>query len=208
MAEFLENIEIFGASNPTELRIKNTKSIYSESFYFEDIYSDARVKRFIKSVERLVRNSEEYTEYLAYLHSSSDYFNRDNFLSNINDEVASIELHHYPFTLYEISEIVLNKNIMDNKKVTTFDVAKEIMDLHAKNLIGLIPLSITVHELAHTGRLNIHKDQIFGDYSTFMSIYNKAISADLKHKVDKMESQEGFNLNIKTFLQDGDHGDS
>lgn len=205
MAEFIENIQ---AGNDDDIRIKNDKSIYSEAFYFEDIYSDTRVKRFIKSVEHMVRKSDEYTEYLAYLHSSSDYFNRDNFLSNIDDNVASIELHHYPFTLYEISEIVLNKNILDNKKVTTFDVAKEVMDLHSKNLVGLIPLSKTVHELAHTGSLNIHKEQIFGDYNTFIDVYKKAISNEAIHKVEQMESREGFNLNIRQFIKDGDSDDT
>ena len=50
-------------------------------------------------------------------------------------------------------------------------VAKEVMELHYKLLVGLIPLSQTVHELAHNSRIFIPSDKVLGRYDLFVSLY-------------------------------------
>ena len=186
MIEIIENIK--SINNEDTIKIKNDKSIYSENFYFEDIYSSSRVNRFIKSVERMIRNSDEYKEYIGYLHSSSNFFNKDNVLSNITQDVAEIEIHHYPISLYDLVDIILTKNISIKQKVTSFDISREIMELHAKNMVGLIPLCTTNHELAHANILGISKDQIFGDYNKFVKENEKYIRKDLLFKIERLNN--------------------
>ena len=68
------------------------------------------------------------------------------------------------------------------------------MELHFKNLIGLVPLSKTNHELAHNGKLFLSKNQIFGNYTKFMEKYDDALDAQLKERISKMEELSNKNI--------------
>ena len=72
----------------------------------------------------------------------------DNITSNITED-ANIEFHHYPFTLYDIVDIVLCNYLIKGKPITSFYIAEEVLDLHFKMKIGIVPLTTTNHELAH-----------------------------------------------------------
>ena len=74
-------------------------------------------------------------------------------MGNISTLDTDLEFHHYPFTLYDICEIVVMKGAADQKYESSFSAAKKIMDLHYKNIIGLVPLTKTNHELAHDGKI-------------------------------------------------------
>jgi hypothetical protein len=52
-------------------------------------------------------------------------------------------------------------------------VAKEIMILHYRLLIGLIPLSITAHQLAHDSQLFIPVTNVLGKYNLFVESYGQ-----------------------------------
>jgi hypothetical protein len=167
--------------------IKSDSSFYAESFYFKKIYDDQEFKRFVQNTERLIRGSREYNKYVELLRTNLHALNIDSILSNITTADAELEFHHYPFSLYDIVEIISAKNFLENKNFNTFRVSKEVLELHYKNLIGLVPLSKTNHELAHTGNLFLSSKQVFGDYKSFMEKYNKGISADLVERIKKME---------------------
>lgn len=170
----------------TQLGVKSENSPFAECFYFQDFYDEKAIKRFIKNVEKLIRTSKEYKTYIELLRTNCHELNHDNLLINITSGDVDLEFHHYPFSLYDIVDICMTQHIIDETNFTSFSLAKEVMELHYKHLIGLVPLTKTTHELAHAGAIFISKKQIFGDVDGFSKKYNKAISQEIKMKLKEI----------------------
>ena len=171
-------------NNIDNLVIKGSNSYYQESLYTTNLYTDKDLKNFIKGTEKIVRTSDDYRKYIGYLKNDLS-LTSCAFLNHVNDESVDIEMHHYPFTLYDICNIVMEKQIR-TEKMTTFSVAKEVMKIHFDNMIGLIPLSKTVHDLAHSGEIFINLKQVFGDYNKFIEEYYKYIPVNLMNNYNKL----------------------
>jgi hypothetical protein len=181
------NIDFVDTKNgPTA---KSSSSPFSESLYFSDSFDEASITAFIKSVERMIRTSHEYSQYLGLLKTNYDTMNHDDILSNISNADATIEFHHYPFSLYDIIDTVVSYHLTHDDKFTSYSIADEVMREHFANRIGLVPLTKTNHELAHDGHLFISKTQVFGDYKAFMNKYKDGVSAELIKKIADMEKQ-------------------
>ena len=115
-----------------------------------------RVK-FIKMVESVCRKSMEYKEYIRFLKRNTD-LRRCTVLKNLNTtngKKYTIEVHHEPFTLFDIVETVLNKREMLGEKIEPLSIADEVMALHYDGKIGLIHLSATMHQLVHDDKIFI-----------------------------------------------------
>jgi len=167
--------------------VKSDTTIFSEELYFSKIYEEGVYKRFIKNTEKLIRTSKEYTDYIDKLRSNIGALNIDNILSNITTADVDLEFHHYPFSLYDIVDTVATHKFVNQEPFNTFSLAKEIMELHFKNMIGLVPLTITNHELAHGGNLFISSNQIFGNYKKFIEDYKIGVSGEILERIQKME---------------------
>lgn len=176
------------------LKITSTKSIFSSTFYFEDFYDEKALMKFIKSVESMIRKSREYKTYIASLSKISSGLERDNILSNIKIGDACIEFHHYPFDLKTIVEMVIMSHIARHDKFTSFSLASEILELHYKNLIGLVPLSTTSHELVHINNILIKNDQIFGDWRKLIEMYDDGVSIEQREKIKELDSISATNI--------------
>jgi hypothetical protein len=174
--------------------IKSENSPFAEGLYFNKFYDEKAYKKFITTTERQVRMSNEYKNYVELLHTNLNALNIDNILSNITSADADIEFHHYPLTLFEIIDVIAIDKFLKKEQFTSFSVAKEAMQLHYKNLIGLVPLTKTNHDLAHSGNLFLSKKQVFGDYTSFVKKYDKAVSLELKEKIKQMEDFSDKNL--------------
>ena len=82
-------------------------------------------------------------------------------------------------------------------------VAKEITMLHYKLLIGLIPLSKTVHQLVHDGKLFIPVENVMGRYRTFVDIYKPFCETEQLETLERIElySREHSDLHNTTILK-------
>lgn len=161
--------------------------IYDREDY--DIYSDKDFDKYIKDIEKCVRNSFEYKQYIKYLKENID-MNKCSYYQNVNNIDSSkikIEIHHEPITLYDIALIVYNKRASYNESTSVEMVAKEIMYLHYKMMVGLIPLSETVHELVHNQYIFIPTNLVYGDYKSFVNLYREYFS---EHQLDVLEKIE------------------
>jgi len=192
----LGNIE-FDDNNGKPI-LKSSDTPFPESFYFDKFFEEKEYKKFIKNIERLVRASKEYKNYVEDLRATVSALNVDNILSYITSNDAVLEFHHYPFSLYDIVDTIVLQKFFDMDDFTSFDVGKEVMECHYENLIGLVPLSTTNHELVHAGELFLSTKQIFGDYRAFIAEYPEGISDDLKVKITEMEE-----LSVKNQPTDG-----
>lgn len=137
--------------------------------------------KFIKQVERVVRGSQEYKQYIAFLRKEID-MTMCSYFTNISKKdgaKVSIEIHHEPFTLFDITQIVVEKWNQEGMEINPILIAEEVMKLHFQNRVGLIPISITVHELVHEGRIFIPLQNVYGDFISFLEEYEPYISSDL-----------------------------
>lgn len=137
--------------------------------------------KFIKKVEMLVRSSQEYKQYSEYLKKYVDmtmcsFFNG---ITTKNSRKVRIEIHHEPFTLFDLVSIVLEKWTQRGDKINHLLIAEEVMKIHFRGRVGLIPLSLTAHQLVHDGKLFIPLQYVYGDVIEFVKEYEQFISEDL-----------------------------
>lgn len=139
----------------------------------------------IKTVERIVRGSTEYKQYIQFLKSEID-MTECSFFSNVNNTSGniSIEIHHEPFTLFDITQIVLEKFIYEDIEINPLMIADEVMRLHYKDMVGLIPLSATVHQLVHDGKLFVPLQNVYGNYISFLQEYAANIPVELNNMLE------------------------
>ena len=142
--------------------------------------------KYIKTVEQTIRKSFEYRTYIQFLKQNLD-MGRCIVLKNIKASSAgkhySIEIHHEPFTLYDIVGTILNKRDQLGQPVDALSIADEVMGLHYEGKIGLIPLSKTMHELVHSGRIFIPLQYIYQDYVAFAKEYEPYMETTLIEKI-------------------------
>lgn len=141
------------------------------------MYDEKTRTKFIKKVEKLIRSSLEYKEFINYLHSAYD-MNYCMFFNNVSKEDGrriKIEIHHIPFTLFDISNIVLKKYETEELPIDPLRIAEEIMELHYKGMVGLVPLSQTVHELYHRGDIFIPLQYVDKGFLLFYKEYKDYI---------------------------------
>lgn len=160
------------------LTLSLTKPIPIERSYM--IVNDKDKVKLIKTIERIVRGSIEYKQYIKFLKDEID-MTCCSFFNNVNSETprVKLEIHHEPFTLFDITNIVLTKYIEEERPINPLMIAEEVMLIHYRNMVGLIPLSTTVHGLVHDGRLVIPLQCVYGDYLSFIDEYFKYIPEDV-----------------------------
>ena len=110
-----------------------------------NLVTDKDKYAFINDCEQMIRTSMEYKQYIEYLKEYRD-MTKCKIFTNIEGKRKGrnkirIEIHHEPFTLYDIVNTVVNKHIACEWDLNYFSIASEVMDLHYRNLVGLIPLS-------------------------------------------------------------------
>lgn len=196
-----DSIQIQRGNLPDKINIENVPEFESQIYNLED---DKEYKKYIKDVERQVRTSFEYRRFTRFL--------RNNFgmnkcavlegVSNADTYDIKIEIHHYPFSLYDIIETVVAKRNYYKESLDIQMVAKEATQLHYKCLIGLISLSETAHQLAHNNRLFIPVDKVFGRYQLFVDYYKPFCGDALLECLERIEkyTNEHTEVNDTTIL--------
>lgn len=145
-----------------------------------DLFNEKDFKKYIDDVEKMVRSSREYREAVQYMRKYMD-MNTSAFSKNINNIESNkikIELHHTPFTLYDIALAVFNKRSRLGEPLDIELVAKEVAYIHYLLIVGLIPLSKTEHKLVHNQALFVPVDKVLGNYEKFIDMYEKDIPED------------------------------
>lgn len=191
-----DDIDVIKMNKPAEMQ-------YSYS------YSNNREKtKFIKRIEKQIRSSMEYRDYIAYLRENIG-MDACAFYNNVGQETSKrirIEVHHAPLTLYDIVNVVVNKYEEEGLPLNSLYIADEVMDIHYKNFVGLIPLSKTIHEVVHkSDKLIIPTYMIYGNYKKFIEDYSDYITDDIYEKIEdiimktKMLKKDSFDVLNKKF---------
>jgi len=145
--------------------------------------------KVIAYIEREIRNSYEYKNYIQYLKEELD-LTKCSLLPNIDIKTTpvSLEFHHFPFCLYDIIDIVTRSLLKEGETVSCFDIAEKVVLEHFKGNIGLVPVTETIHEMAHSGAILIPFDKINGNYNNFIKEYSSYIDPLQLEKISGMKA--------------------
>lgn len=156
--------------------------------YYVPLSNDKEKHKFISRVEKVIRSSMEYRDYINFLKEhvglDSCVFFQHVGGSNAKKNHISVEMHHEPFTLYDIVMVVLQKYIDQGLPINDLMIADEVMELHYANKVGLVPLSKTAHQIVHNStKLLIPLNVVYGQYSEFLNEYE--IPDELYEKLER-----------------------
>jgi hypothetical protein len=122
------------------------------------------------------------------------------FLANISQDKSrgrkriSIELHHEPFTLMDIVWTVVNKYEQEGLPYNDLLISDEVLEMHYANMVGLVPLSKTMHQMVHNSdKVKIPLYVVYGQYSEFIEKYGDYMEPEL---MDKLERKIEFTKNV------------
>lgn len=198
-------IQIYSNSRDEIVEIVNVPK-YDKQEY--DIFDDKDFNRFINDIERIVRSSFEYRSMITYMRENLE-MDKCSFYDNVNNAESfkiKIELHHEPLTLHDISRIVFNKRNTYGESLEIEMVSKEVMYVHYLNIVGLIPLAQTVHELVHNNYLFIPSDMVYGNYQIFVNEYRDFMEPDQIDILERIEdATKIYNHNSNIEVLDKKH---
>lgn len=152
-----------------------------------DLFDEKDFNKYLQDIERIIRSSMEYREFINYLREYMD-MNKCSFfenVSNINSYKIKIHIHHHPLTLYDIVVIVYNKRSFFEESLEAEMVAKEAMYIHYFMMVGLIPLSETVHDLVHDQLIFIPLNKVMGNWEEFLDTYSDFIPTETLEKIER-----------------------
>lgn len=159
---------------------------YQSISYFktlEDFIDETSYSKFIKSVENLVRTSNDYKAFISYIKDTLG-INFCQIFSNITANDAPIEFHHGPiFTLYDICEMELVKFMKTGQRINTFRIANSVLDLHFAMKVNGVMLCETSHEMAHNQDVFLNVRQSIGDVNSYIKEYSKYFTSEMKYKI-------------------------
>lgn len=150
-----------------EMNVDETKSfdMYGSE---DDVKSEEQYNKYI---EKIIRSSFEYKSFTKALKTEMD-LTKCKFIPEVDvedDRKLTLEMHHYPLSLYDIVSSYREKlktNYKHKEAYESFKVAEDVIKMHFEGNIGIVPLSYTAHELAHNGDLFIplNEDFVFGNF--------------------------------------------
>jgi len=166
--------------------------------------TDKAKDKYIKYLEKCVRGSYEYKEYIEFLRTvgGMSFCSAFQNLSKSLIKKLALEIHHEPFTLYDIVNIMLRRFNNKGWNVDEYAISDAILDLHFRGMVGLIPLSYTVHELVHVGKVFIPLQHVDDGYMSFYQEFKQEISeCELEDVlIKKIELSKTFNFKSNTIL--------
>jgi putative NIF3 family GTP cyclohydrolase 1 type 2 len=147
--------------------------------------------KFIKDIEKLIRTSKEYSNYIRYLKETVGLRNCVIF-KDIGDNLAPIEMHHGPiFTLYDIVEIQIAYCYKNNIPINSPRIAFYVLKDHWNNIIQVVMLCKSAHLAVHNPQMNkdlkyfIPTDMSWGDINAFIEKYTDVLTIDHYNKIKR-----------------------
>lgn len=165
------------------------------------ITTDKQRDKLIKTIESLVRSSIDYKDLIKYLRTYID-MNQCEFFENFKagKRKGMIEIHHSPFDLYTIVDVVMQKMEKTEGYLDELVIADKVLQMHYEGLIGLIPLSITAHQLVHDGKLIVPLNCVYGRFVEFTNLFYNELGEErleiLKNNIDMTRHMKKSDFSI------------
>ena len=160
-----EKKELSSDENPYTLSLRRSEFVDSKE-----------TRKFIKSVESVVRGIPEYKEWTSYIKDTLGHY-----YCALTGELSSqvkVDIHHHPVSLYSISKAAIFKQMESQREFYTLDIAQDVINMHYENRIGYVPIVRTLHEKFHNGFLHLPIDMVHGDFRYFIDHYGTFLDED------------------------------
>ena len=192
MAGLTESDETEANTDETEASVESNiehLELYSENYpltlplRINNFENEAHFKKFVKNCELLIRRSNEYSSWRNYI---IEILGLNT--CHITDEHISevtVEVHHHIPSLFSVVSGVVNRLVHNQQEFCSFDVARDVIQLHFENRIGYTILVKTIHEKFHNGALEIPINLIHGDYNYFIHNYGGYLENDELEKINQ-----------------------
>ena len=167
--EEIDNIEVPPDENEPSNVFKIETSPFDLALRINGFSDDKEQIKFIKSVEKMVRFSPEYRLWVEYIIDTLGQ-NKCEFTNEIKGE-CPVDVHHHPLCLYTIVKAVIDDYIKKKKEFCTFDIARDVIELHFQNKVGYVLMISSLHEKYHNGYLQIPIEFVNGDYKYILANY-------------------------------------
>ena len=199
--------EITNDTPKSGIKHKYTVKTVDETIFPTFVQPYVKRDKYIKYIERLIRSSYEYKTYIGILKNDMD-LTQCRFIKEadiVDSPKISLEMHHYPYTLYEL--VAYHMDYIENTEdvaetYNPFRIAYDIMKMHYEGKVGLVPLSLSAHELVHEGELFIPltSEYVFGNWEegTEQLLLNDDAKShlDLLKKLTKKYIDSGKTLDV------------
>jgi len=164
-----EEIKVDNSTNETSL-LKLRESPFCLPLKMTGFTSEKEQASFLKSTERIIRNSTEYRSWVSYVTSTLGY----NVCSLTHEKLVecTLDVHHHPIALFSLVKIVTDEFIEKNREFSSFDIALRTMELHYQNKVGYTVLLSDIHSKFHNGYQKIPIEHVHGDYKYILDNFN------------------------------------
>lgn len=173
--------------------------------YTVNVSNGKAKKKFIDRIEKMVRSSNEYRDYIKFLKENMDMdkciFYQKVCNNKNNRKRISIEIHHAPFTLYDYCATVLERHQSEGRPLNDLLIADDVLRMHYEDKVGLVPVSKTSHEILHAGthKLFVPLHMIYGNYTEFLTEYEDTEYADILYEKLEREMEKTKNCTPESF---------
>lgn len=165
----MEKVEV--KSNIEDLQLYSDNYPFRLSLRISNFENETEYKKFIRNCESLVRKSVEYKLWRNYI---IDVLQIDEcMITHEKNSEVSIDVHHHIPSMYTLVASLVNRNIENGDDFCTFDLCKEIIELHFQNKVGYVTLLKSMHEKFHNGRLDIPISLVKGDYQYYVKNFTR-----------------------------------
>ena len=158
--------------------------------------------KFVKATEATIRHAPEYNRYIAYLKNDVG-LQRCALYSNIDSSLATIEMHHFIFTLYDHVEIQISHLFHTGDRINSSNVAHNVLKDHFENMILIVPLCEMAHKAYHASLLAKKINPNSKDNKDFFININSAFG-DLGKYLEKYKDDLSINhyMKLKNYFDD------
>jgi len=177
---------------------------YTPDIDFDD---EKSVHKYVRSLKTYIRGSMEYSKLMRFLKCHME-MNKCFFLKKVwqyKGSKISMEIHHTGFTMEDIIDTVLRKRYKEGEDYNASYIAREIMLLHYRGMIGLTSLCATCHELIHAEGSQLFiplQDCGFGDMNLFYEEYKPYMNKALAKKYETYRLMSETVDNIENIIPD------
>jgi len=148
---------------------KIDNSPFELSLRIDNFPDDKDEIKFVKAVEKMVRFSPEYRLWVDYIEETLGK-NKCEFTGEVKGE-CPVDVHHHPICLFTIVKTIVDDKIRKHEQFCTFDIAREVIEMHFQNRVGYVLILSSLHEKYHNGFMQIPIEFVSGDYKYLLTNY-------------------------------------
>ena len=149
--------------------------------------------KFLYTTEKVIRNSFEYEDFISFLKHKRGLNHCGVHPNQKSSDGFRIELHHTPFQLSDLTSIVINKRTIRKESLKMQDIAKEVMELHYLEIVGIYPLCMLCHSQVHSEKMDpmyIPMRNVFGHPERFAELYYQYMTDSMRNKWNNIKALE------------------